>query len=306
MKKRNIIIDTDPGHDDALAIMLADKSGLFDIKALTTVAGNSTIENVTKNAFYILDLLQSNDIPVYSGKAKPLKRPLIQAVVHGKSGLAGANTANTKFALTNNAEDKIIEIVKQYKNNITLLTLGPLSNIARSFLKTPELPTLINEIVMMGGAINVEGNKSRVAEFNIFVDPEAADIVFKTNTKKVLIPIDICNSMSLSLEDFEELKNTDLYKPIMSMMKHFIKGIESDEGVKGALVYDAVAAYYLINPSAFKLEKMDIVIETKGEYTSGMTVAEKRNSSKKEYNVNVAISLDKETFKKDFITLLNK
>ncbi len=304
MKK--VIIDTDPGHDDALAIMLMIKSGMFDVLALTTVAGNSTIENVTKNAAYILDLLDRRDIPIYSGKAKPLKRKLVQAVVHGISGLAGADTSKTKFVLTNDAEDKIIELVRKYPKKVTLLTLGALSNIARAFIKEPRLPSLISEIVMMGGAIDVAGNKNRVAEFNMFVDPEAADIVFKAKVKKVLIPIDVCNDMPLFLSDFDKLKGTPLHKPIMSMMEHFIQGIKADEGSEGALVYDAVAAYYLIRPKAFTLEKMDVVIETKGEHTFGMTVAEKRLSPKKQYNVEVVRRVDRKQFRKDFIETVKK
>lgn len=306
MKDRLLIIDTDPGHDDALAIMLLVKSKLFDIQALTTVAGNSTIENVTRNAAYILDILNRRDIPLYSGKKQPLKRKLVLAVVHGANGLAGADTSKTKVTLTGNADDKIIELIRKNPNQITLVTLGPLSNIARAFLKDPKLPSLIRQIVMMGGAINVPGNKNRVAEFNMSVDPEAADIVLRANVKKVLIPLDVCNTMPLFLSDFEKLKGTTLYKPIMGMMKKFIAGIAKYEGTQGALVYDAVAAYYLVNPNACTTTQMDIVIETKGEHTFGMTVAEKRIGEKRQYNVAVVTKVEREKFVKDFISILKK
>lgn len=304
MKK--IIIDTDPGHDDALAIMLMVKSGLFDIKALTTVAGNSTIENVTRNATCILNLLENQTIPIYSGKKNPLKRELVQAVVHGKSGLDGIDTNKTRYTITNNAPEKIIEIVRANPGKMTILALGPLSNIARALIKDPKLPLLIREIVIMGGAINVPGNKNRVAEFNMFVDPDAADIVLRAEVKKVLIPIDICNDTPLFLRDFNKLKGTKLYNPIISMMKQFIRGISKYEGTKGALVYDAIAGYYLVNPEAFRLEAMDILIETLGEYTFGMTVVEKRKSEKKKYNINVAIEIERNKFTEDFIKILKK
>lgn len=301
-----LIIDTDPGHDDVLALLLLIKSGRFDIKAITTVAGNSTIENVTRNAAYTLDLVERRDIPIFSGNPKPLKRNLLLAVVHGVSGLDGVDTSKTNFALTGNAHTKLEENVVNNPHELTLLTLGPLSNVARAFLKNPKLPYLIKQMVIMGGAIKVPGNKNRVGEFNIVVDPEAADIVFKSQVPKILVPIDICNELLISLSEFNQLKGSPLYEPIMGMMEKFIQGIEKDEGVKGALIYDAVAAYYLINPKAFILEPMDIVVETQGKHTFGMTVVEKRKNKPINSNIKVVTGLDKAVFKKYFFKLLRK
>jgi inosine-uridine nucleoside N-ribohydrolase len=204
MGKRKIIVDTDPGHDDALALMFLERSRLFDICAISTVAGNSIIQNTTNNARYILDLLNSR-IPLFSGAAFPLKRELIQASVHGENGLAGT-VIKKQEPLSGNAPDKIIEIVKENPNQITVLALGPLTNLARAFQKDPSIIPLIQAVVIMGGAIAVPGNKNRVAEFNIFVDPDAADIVFRSKTQKTLIPLDACNHIFLSLEDFDMLK----------------------------------------------------------------------------------------------------
>lgn len=299
-----IIIDTDAGHDDVLAMMLLIKSRRFDILGITTVAGNSIIENATRNTAFTLDLLSRRDIPIFSGSAKPLKRKLITAVVHGKSGLDGVDTSKTKFALTNDAYIQIIKRIRSNPHEVTLLTLGPLTNIARAFTSDPLLPSLVKEIVIMGGAIDVCGNKNRVAEFNMFVDPEAADIVFRSKTRKTLIPLDPCNKIVLFLSDFERLKDSNLYLPIRNMMKQFIKGIEKYEGIKVALVYDVLTAYYLINPKAFKLIPMDIVIETEGKHTAGMTVAEKRILEKKSFNVEVALRIDKRVFVEDFIRIV--
>jgi inosine-uridine nucleoside N-ribohydrolase len=146
--KKQIIIDTDSGHDDALAILLLEKCKLFNIKAITTVAGNSTIKNTTNNARYILDLIDSKT-PIYSGARKPLKRELITAVVHGESGLAGA-VVTRQEKLTNNASKKIIEIVRANPHNISIITIGPQTNIAEAFINDPELPSLIKEVVIMG------------------------------------------------------------------------------------------------------------------------------------------------------------
>ena len=300
--RKKLMIDTDPGHDDALALLLMIKSGLYDIQAVTTVAGNSTIENCTRNAQFVLDLVDSH-IPIYSGYEKPLERDLIQAVVHGVSGLAGANTAKTKYVMTNNAPKKITEIARK-NPGITLLTLGPLSNIARALELESKLPELVDQVVMMGGAIDVPGNKNRVAEFNMFVDPEAADIVFNSSLKKVLVPLDACNDVILYEKDFLKIKNQSLLNVLMPMMEHYIEGIGSDEGTKGALVYDALAAYYLINPMAFTTQEMDIVIETQGKYTFGMTVAEKRGNKNSNLNALVTTKVDSDKFVGDFIGYL--
>lgn len=300
---RNILIDTDPGHDDALAIILAVKSGQFNIAAITTVAGNSNIENTTRNARYILKLLDREDIPVYSGAEKPLARELVQAVVHGKSGLEGIDPTNPA-ELTGDGVDQIISIIEK-TSDVTIVTLGPLTNIAQAIQKTPDVMERVKEIVMMGGAIQVPGNKNRVAEFNVFVDPEAADVVFRFPVKKTLVPLDACNHVQLRLEDFEKIANPILRKPILAMMKPFIENISVDEGVKAALVYDALTIYYLLNSSVCKTNNYDIIVETKGEITRGMTVADLRTRVGKEENVTVVEHIPAESSKKDFIAFLN-
>lgn len=303
--KNKIIIDTDPGHDDALAMLMLLQSNKFDIKAVTTVAGNSSIKNVTRNAQAILDLFDSN-IEVFSGKAEPIKRKLVQAVVHGESGFDGFDTSSTKFKLTGNASEKIIEIVKANPNEITLLCVGPLTNLARAIMFDPTLPKLIKEVVIMGGAIDVPGNKNRVAEFNFFVDPEAADIVFKSKIKKTLIPLDLCTKVVLGFDEFENILNKEIKDTLLPMMKLFQKGLIEDEGTNGILAYDALAAYFLINPDIFETKMMDVLIETKGELTSGMSVAERRDYKVEETNVKVCFRIDKEKFREDLFGLLSR
>ncbi len=303
MKKQKIIIDTDPGYDDALAIMLAEKSRLFDILAITTVAGNSTIQNTTNNARFVLNLIESKT-KLWSGANAPLKRKLIKANVHGKNGLDGA-TINKEEKLTNNAVNKIIENIINNPNEVTILMLGPLTNIAQAFVKEPSIIPLIKEIIIMGGAINVPGNKNRVAEFNIFVDPDAADIVFQADIKKTLIPLDVCNNIFFTLIDFRRLNDSNLYEIIYEMMKKYIDNIYMFEKIRGAIMYDPVAAYYLINSQAFATVEMDIQIETRGKLTRGMTVVDKRVGEGKNKNVSVVQSVDKEKFKEDFFNILN-
>jgi len=297
-----IIIDTDPGHDDAMAILMLAKSGLFNILGLTTVAGNSTIQNTTNNARYVLDLI-GGQIPIFSGAGKPLRRKLIQAVVHGKNGLAGGEVA-CRQKLTRNAADKIISFVRANPGRVSILLLGPETNLAEAFLLDPGLPKVIKQVIIMGGAINVPGNKNRVAEFNVFVDPEAAEIVFNAPVKKILIPLDVCNAY-LNLCEFEKIKNVSLQKSIKNMMRKYIQGTSEQEKTKEAAMYDPLAAYYLINPAAYELKSMDIRVETVGSLTRGMTVAERRLWGKENNNVSVAIKINYKSFVADFFKMLN-
>ncbi len=303
--KPKLIIDTDPGHDDALAILMTVLCDRFDILAITTVAGNTPIQKVTRNAQAILDVMEA-DIPLYSGLPEPIRRPLVTAVVHGESGMAGFDTTKTPFSLTENAPTKLVEAVLAHPKEVTILALGPLSNVARAIEMDQQFAKNVKQLVMMGGAINVPGNKNRVAEFNFFVDPDAADIVFRSEIPKILVPLDACNEVVLQVDDFRQLQNPQLKDILLPMMEHFLAGLSVNEGTKGILVYDALAAYFLINPEAFTLKPMDILIETNGEHTFGMCVCEQRSYMKKNTNVEVVVGIKDDQFRHDFFAILNK
>lgn len=305
MIKRKVIIDTDPGHDDAMAIMLAVKSSALDILALTTVCGNSTIENTTRNARFVLDLLDRADILVYSGAKKPLKRALIQAVVHGKSGLEGIDPQN-KPNLTGNAVEKIIELVRANPNEVTLITLGPLTNIALAIQKNPLVMRQVRKIVCMGGAVRVAGNKNRVAEFNFFVDPEAAKIVFDFLVKKTMVPLDVCNQIQLPVEDFNLIKNSKLKTGLLKMVIPFAKNTAQNEGSFGVMMYDALAVFSFLKERSVKTKDYDLKIETEGELTRGMSVADLRPTGLKKPNVSVVDYIPKKYFRNYFIKTLSK
>ena len=304
MNKPKIIIDTDPGVDDAIAIMLLAMSNKFDIRAITTVAGNSNIQNTTANAEYLQNLL-TIECPIFSGATKSLTGPFVEGQVHGPTGLPGINH-DFRGNLTNNAAQKIVEIVNSNPNEITILCLGPQTNIAQAIQLDPSLPYKIKQIVMMGGAIQSPGNKSWVAEFNIFLDPEAAAIIFNTETPKTLIPLEICYQTPLFISDIEKMDSLSKLKPILiSLVNPYIKLLNQFEGVSGAIVYDALAAYYLINPDFFTTKELQIKIETKGEFTRGMTVADLRSWGDKSPNTTVATSLNRDLFITDQIKMLS-
>ena len=164
----------------------------------------------------------------------------------------------------------------------------------------------VKEIVMMGGAVKAPGNKNRVAEFNIFVDPEAAAVVFAFPVKKTIIPLDVCNKVTLSLKDFQSISPSPLQKTILKMIRPYIKNIAKDEGVEAAFMYDPLTVYYVLNPNAARTYDCNIAIETKGILTRGMTVPDMRPKPDAANNVTVVDAINPKKFRKDFITLLSQ
>ncbi len=301
--KKQIIIDTDPGIDDALAILMLLNSKEIEVKAITTVAGNQNIQTVTNNAATIIKQSGKN-IPLFSGSAKPLVKKLQVGKVMGKTGLGKVQRIAEK-KLNQKAVSKILELVSKKPGQISILAIGPLTNIAIAIKSDPSFCKNVKKIVIMGGAIEIYGNMSRVAEFNFFVDPEAADIVFSSSCKKILIPLDRCYEVPLFKQDFYFLKDSKLYGFIKAMIDPYIENLSLFEGRSGAIVYDALAAYYFINSSAFETSFIDIKIETKGKLTRGMCVVEKRLNVVKKLNVEVVNKLNISTFKKAFLKRLN-
>lgn len=303
--KRKLIIDTDPGVDDALALMLAIKSGLFDIAAITTVCGNGTIEAVTRNAGYILEHLGHPDIPLYSGATQPLSRPLHTSVVHGESFLGNVQPQGTAH-LSGDAVEKIVEMIAANPDEVTLVALGPLTNIAHAILKEPQTMQRIQEIVIMGGAIREPGNMNRVAEFNFFVDPEAADTVFRFPVQKTLVPLDACNQVRLSLADFDAIPNTTVRDLVVAMAAPYIENIAREEGIEAAPLYDPLTVFYLISPESCILERYHVAIETEGDLTRGMSVADRRPHPEAPPNTGVVMWVDETIFRTRFMHILSR
>ena len=276
---RKIIIDTDPGQDDAVAILLALASPELDVLGLTCVAGNVPLALTQKNARIICELAGRTDIPVYSGCEKPLKHTLVTAEhVHGKTGLDGPNLPDPSMQLADgHAVDFLIETLRQQPaGTVTLCPLGPLTNIATAFEKAPDITDRVQEIVLMGGAYFEVGNITPTAEFNIYVDPEAADIVFKSGTPITVMSLDITHKALVTKprnDAFRALGNKAGIA-VAAMTDFFERFDLAKYGSNGAPLHDPCVTAYLIAPELFTGRHINVEIETGSELTRGMSVAD--------------------------------
>jgi len=279
--KPKLLIDTDPGVDDALALMMAVNADIFDIVAITTLCGNSTVENSMRNARYILNSIGKSEVSLYQGASNPLVRPLRQAVVHGEDGLLGMNKLGS-IVSDGDAVDTILKMVGWYPDEVTIIALGPLTNIATAIQRAPAVMSRVQNIIIMGGAINVVGNMSNGAEFNFFVDPEAAKIVCEFPIAKILIPLDVCNQAIVTLADLNRLRGDKNGALLRRLIEPYIENIYNETGVDGAIMYDPLAVYYAINREAFKVEEVKVsigtregnrgVISVKGAKSDGLSI----------------------------------
>ncbi|WP_299893835.1 nucleoside hydrolase [uncultured Ruegeria sp.] len=280
MPPRKIIIDTDPGQDDAVAILLALASPEeIEILGISAVAGNVPLELTAKNARIVCELAGRTDVPVYAGCDRPLNRPLVTAEhVHGKTGLDGPDLPDPQMPLAEgHAVNFIIDTLRAHEpGTVTLCPLGPLTNIATAFSKAPDIVDRVQEIVLMGGAYFEVGNITPTAEFNIHVDPEAADIVFKSGRPIVVMSLDVTHKALVTRprnDAFRTLGNK-VGLAVAEMTDFFERFDNEKYGSQGAPLHDPCVTAYLIRPELFSGRHVNVEIETQSELTMGMTVAD--------------------------------
>ena len=276
---RQIIIDTDPGQDDAVAIMLALAISELKVLGITTVAGNVPLELTERNALMICEAAGFPNVPVFRGNAEPLKRKLITAEhVHGKTGLDGMKLFEPTIQLqSTSAVDFIINTIREHNSNtITLCPLGPLTNIAEALTKAPDIAARIQQIVLMGGAYFEVGNVTPTAEFNIFVDPEAAHIVFRSGVPITLLPLDVTHKVLLTDERILRIASigNQMGREVANMASFFERFDKEKYGSNGAPLHDPTVIAYLLHPEIFSGRFINVEIETQSELTRGMTVAD--------------------------------
>ena len=277
---RKIIIDTDPGQDDAVAILLALASpDELDVLGVVAVAGNVGVAQNAINARKVVELAGRSDIPVYAGCSRPLRRHLVTAEhVHGETGLDGPNLPDPQMPLqTLHGVDYIINtLMAAEPKTITLCTLGPLTNIAMALIKQPAIAERIAEIVMMGGAYFEVGNITPAAEFNIYVDPEAADVVLRSGVPVTILPLDVTHQIQSTPERLAAIKAIgNASGAAVHAMLTFSETFDLKKyGWTGAPLHDPTVIAYLLQPDLFEGRHCNVAIETASELTVGMTVVD--------------------------------
>jgi pyrimidine-specific ribonucleoside hydrolase len=296
-----ILIDCDPGHDDMMAIMLAcAHPGELELLGVTTVAGNQTGEKTWLNARKTLTLIGRTDVPAARGADRPLVRePTVAPEIHGVSGLDGANLPEPATeGLPVHAVDFILDALHASPDPVTLVPTGPLTNIALALLKDPAVASDIERIVLMGGAV-FDSNVTPAAEFNIYVDPEAAKIVFGCGRPITMVGLDVTNKALLTFDEIAEMgrwggKVSGVVAPLLQ----FFAGANREFfGFDGAPLHDALAVAHLLRPGIIRTKFLNVEIETTGELTRGRTVADLYGVTGRRPNAEVALEVDREAFR---------
>lgn len=304
MNPTRIIIDTDPGVDDALTFLLALASPEIQLEALTITQGNVTVDKATRNALSVLELGCASHIPVVQGSMLPLVQPLrASAHVHGESGVGNSNLPKPKTSpLPGHAVDYLIERVLAEPQQISIFPIGPLTNIAMAIRKEPEFARAVKELVIMGGAILESGNMTPQAEFNIYVDPHAAHIVFHSGIPITLIPLDVTHKCLLKPVHLEQLLK------IKSPISRFIQDATEvylqfsvERGFKGVALHDPLTLATIIAPELLTLKEYFVDVDISGGVSMGKTFADIPNLMKKPANMKVAMNVRGEDFVELFL-----
>ncbi|TDQ23488.1 pyrimidine-specific ribonucleoside hydrolase [Raoultella sp. BIGb0149] len=295
-----IILDCDPGHDDAIAIVLALASPELDVKAIASSAGNQTPEKTLRNVLRMLTLLQRQDIPVAGGARKPLMRELIIADnVHGESGLDGPALPEPDFAPQNfTAVELMAKTLRESPQPVTIVATGPQTNVALLLNSHPELHNKIARIVMMGSAM-VLGNWQPAAEFNIYVDPEAAEIVFQSGIPVVMAGLDVTHRAQIHDMDIERFRQVgNPVATVVAELLDFFMEYHKDAkwGFTGAPLHDPCTIAWLLKPELFTCAERWVGVETQGKYTQGMTVVDYYFLTGNQPNTTVLLNVDREGF----------
>ena len=293
------ILDCDPGHDDAVALLLAAAGPALDLRAVTTVAGNGTLENVTRNARAVCTLAGIRDVPVAAGAERPLRRALeIAAHVHGQSALDGPALPAPAVALDPRPADRLMaDVVAAAAEPVTLIATGPLTNVATFLERHPKAAGRLREIVIMGGATG-RGNHTPYAEFNVYVDPEAAERVFAARVPVTMVGLNLTHQALAIPDVIARLEGigTDLAGVVAAWMTFFAASYEEVFGLPGPPVHDACAVALAIDPTLVRCVDAFVAIETEGRWTRGATVVDLHGRLGRKPNARVAMELDADRF----------
>ncbi len=297
--KHKIILDCDPGHDDAIAILLAARHPEIDLLAITTVAGNQSVEKTTRNALKVCSLANIRHVPIAKGMDRPLLRPANHAPdIHGESGMDGPHIPEPDIELDpRHGVDLLIELLLNSDGDITLVPTGPLTNIAAAMRREPAIVPKIAAISLMGGAMGL-GNVTPAAEFNIHTDPEAAEIVFGCGRPITMVPLEVTHQALATVDITARLRAAQ--RPVATfaadLLVFFADTYHNVFGFPAAPVHDPCAVAAIIDPTIMRAHTMHVAIETTGQWTTGRTVCDVYGKFNKQPNARVGYALDVKRF----------
>ena len=293
-----ILIDCDPGHDDAIALLLALASPEVELVGVTTVSGNQTLAKTTANALRVLELVGRGDVPVAAGADRPVKRDLfVAAYVHGESGLDGSALPEPQGKpVPEDAADFIAERVSGSAPPVTLVPTGPLTNVAVFLERHEDAARKLERIVLMGGAI-AEGNVTPAAEFNIWADPEAAARVFRSGLDVTMVGLDVTHKALMTPAHGRRLREAGRTGTVVAELLEFYSRFHREVyGFPGSPIHDAVAVAHVVAPGLVETKRLNVEIELESELCRGRTVVDLWRRTEREPNAHVAVDIDSERF----------
>jgi inosine-uridine nucleoside N-ribohydrolase len=304
MPKR-ILIDTDPGIDDSLAILLALASPELSLEGLSVVHGNCSLEQATVNALSVLELAYASHIPVVRGCELPLVQPsLLAPETHGETGIGYAKLPSPRRKpIGQYGSDFLVERIMSNPGEITLVAIGPLTNVALAIREEPRIVSALKELIIMGGAIRHEGNTTALSEFNAYVDPHAAHIVFHAGIPTTLVPLDVTYQCVLTKPDVDRLLQIDspLTRFVADATRFYMEFHDEYQGVEGCVINDPLALALTFAPRLCDYQELPVDVDISGGISMGKTIADFYNYTKKPANMKVALGVRPRDFMKLFL-----
>jgi len=294
MPKR-VILDVDPGIDDALALCMALFDPQLEVVAVTAVGGNVPPQLATRNVQAIIEQLDPPRLPRVGAASAPEQGlPVDSRHLYGVDGLGDAGLEVAELRTPHPSEKIICDEVRAAPESVTIVALGPLTNIARAFQRDPELPSLVGRLVMAGGAVAGPGNVTPAAEFNVFCDPESARTVFRSKTTKTLIPLDVSNRLVLGFDFLGQMpeETTRVGRLVRKILPPAFRAYRQESGLEGIHVHDSITMVAVTNPELFVTQEMAGDVEVRGELTIGATVFDRRRIPAWRHNMEVAVEMD--------------
>ena len=298
-----ILLDCDPGHDDAIALLLAVASPELELLGVTTVAGNQTLEKTTANAIRVLEFVGRADVTVAAGADRPLVRePFVAAYVHGETGLDGPDLPPPQSAPVNrHAVDLLADKIREVDGRVTLVPVGPLTNVALLLALHPDARP--ERIVLMGGAIG-EGNVTPAAEFNIWCDPEAAVRVFASGIDVTMVGLDVTHKALFTTAHIGRLAGR-VGEMVTELLRFYDRFHREVYGFDGSPIHDAVAVAHVLRPDVVETKHLNVEIDVESELCRGRTVVDLWRRTEREPNVHVAVDIDADAFLELLIERVN-